>query len=117
MAFVEREIIQGVIGRPSAFSELREIFLQTGRMFGTGTAGEKARTMLEQKERCGFRAQDGSLCGKEGVATLDFDIIGQLEQLAVCGQEHMDMMQMQIQQDLMREKKTTFFGMNGFGRA
>lgn len=117
MAFVEGEIIQGVIGRPSAFSELQEIFEQTGRMFGMGTAGEKARVILEQKEGCVLRAQDGSVCQREGAATLDFDTIGQLEQFPVCGQEHMSIMQLQIQQDLMRQKRTTVFGMNGFGRA
>jgi len=83
--------------------------------FGPGIAGEKAYRIISSGAECEAILSPNKKCGKRGIMTLDFDVLGELEQLVSCGDEHMELMKEIVDRDLGERK--TVFGINGWGRA
>ncbi len=82
--------------------------------FGPGRAGESAYTILQTVEICEFIEEP---CGLPPVFTLDFDVFGQLEQIALC-ENHIEAAKNRIREDLSAiGRHAVSFGLNGRGRA
>lgn len=85
--------------------------------FGPGEAGRRAYEIILAGESCRAILENSERCGKRGRETLDFDVIGDLEQLPSCGDDHTEVMRQRIEKDLELMGRTTAFGKNGWGRA
>lgn len=97
--------------------KLREVQLLARENFGPGKAGESAFRIISLGAFCETRLDDGKPCGEVAKQTLDFDIIGELEQMPVCGLGHRSIEVNRINEELRAEGRNTIPGFNGFGRA
>ena len=83
--------------------------LQRGE-FASSDAGKMAKALIESAVCCVG-------CGKLAVRTLDFDVLGDLEQLPVC-QECLNNVKADVGGDLRRSGRdpSATFSVNGWGR-
>ena len=76
--------------------------------FGTGTAGENAFKIITSCEPC-------YECGELALETLDYDVLGSLEQTPLCT-NCVPKVKNIIEVDLSKTGRTPSFGINGKGR-
>ena len=79
--------------------------------YGTGKAGENAKQIIESKTQC-------VECMSTADMTLDFDVLGTLEQLPVC-KNCFEIVKQKVARDLVKSGRdpTNTFGINGCGRS
>lgn len=77
--------------------------------FGPGLAGERAFNLIKIESSC-------QECGGEATHTLDFDVLGDLEQILVCD-KCLPEVERKVREDLAKIGRLSNFGVNGRGRA
>ncbi|MBI2031299.1 MAG: hypothetical protein HYT08_01655 [Candidatus Levybacteria bacterium] len=87
-------------------------FKEWRRNFGPGNAGRTAFRLVARGNNCEFKPG----CGTRGVETLDYDVLGELEQKLSCGNKHTRFMREKIEHDLISIGTNPSFGKNGRGR-
>jgi len=86
--------------------------------FGTGQAGQRAWEIItDPQEGCTAKLKNGGLCGKPPRMTVDYDVLGELEQQPVCSKNHQKLVRRKVALDLGKSENDATFGINGRGRA
>ena len=85
--------------------------LDPPREFGPGEAGAKARALIAASAQC-------VECGKSATHTIDYDVLGQLDFVAVC-KNCLSTVRDAIAADLTKSGRDPYLtlGINGWGRA
>lgn len=96
--------------------KLREIQIVRREDFAPGNAGTKAFELISRGVVCETKLDDNLLCEQPATGTLDFDIIGELEQIPVCSPEHREIAAIHVNEELSLQGRSTVPGYNGFGR-
>ena len=85
--------------------------------FGPSNFGEIAWNLIRGGGTCeAIIDASGTKCGKQGIGTTDYDVLGDPELRIHCSQEHHYAIMNGVRADLTRIGRTTAFGTNGFGR-
>lgn len=96
---------------PEELREMRE-------NFGQGVAGKIAFAMVASGAKCEARTgENGKECSELSQGTLDFDVMGYLDTVPVCGNECTVFEKGMIDSELAAQGRSTVFGINGKGRA
>lgn len=85
--------------------------------FGKGKLGKKAFSIINFGATCELiDDHNNRICKKPAISTIDFDVIGEAEMVAVCSEEHEQLIKKRIEDDLKKAGRQVSFGTNGFGR-
>lgn len=100
-----------MIEQGSRLSELKTL----RKEFAPTRVGSAAFRMVARGASCEMKI-DGEACGNKSKMTAEFDIIGEMEMIPVCGEAHFKMLREMVDKDLDAQGRSTVFGINGFGR-
>ena len=84
--------------------------------FGPGDAGERSWNLINNKATC-EAIVGGKKCGLPAIQVLNYDVLGDLECLPICGDEHCQEVRTTIERELESQGRSTAFGINGWGRS
>jgi len=84
--------------------------------FGQGKLGDQIWTNIKKGIGCETTLENGEMCKKPAIGTVDYDVIGELDSVYVCGEEHAKQVSTAILNDLHRIGRDSVLGRNGNGR-
>lgn len=73
--------------------------------FGPGKAGERAYRLISFGVACETKVE-GETCGKMATGTMDFDVIGEMDMIPVCTEEHWAFVAELVEQSLRNQGRT-----------